>query len=543
MSYVINQTNGSVLTTVLDGTVDNTTGLTLIGRNYINYGTAQNDNFVRLVENFANNTPPTQITGATKVLTGTLWYDTANNLLKVYDGLNFNPVSQRMVSSTQPTAKNIGDQWWNSTDQQLFSWTGANWLLTGPAYTASQGKSGVFVEQIADTNNNSHTVVNKYTNGNLVSTESYDSFQPTGLNYNGFTQISNGLSVGNNVIVGQSLTVNNQTNLSSVAINGNLYVATPAGSGTLINLAATNSYDLGTATDVFRDLYLGRNLAFTGANISYSNYSLAMQNFSLLGNIDLYINSGSFGNISALHISGLTGRVTVIGDPLQYNDVANKNYVDNNIITLTNYVNSQDSNLQALIASVSNSQTANLNLAVNSVDTNVNSLSSSVDSRFQLANLSISNLQANAISQENEIINLNTYVNNVANSVSYANIYQTNNINTQIAIINSNINLVNNNLTNSINSLAATTATNLSNAVAPLAPLASPAFTGVPSAPTPSPTDTSTKIATTAFVAGAIGTTISNIFPPSSFANTPAFTVSASAPSGGKSGDIWFQIG
>ena len=42
-------------------------------------------------------------------------------------------------------------------------------------------------------------------------------------------------------------------------------------------------------------------------------------------------------------------------------------------------------------------------------------------------------------------------------------------------------------------------------ALADLAPLASPAFTGTPTAPTPTAGDSSTKVATTAFVQGRIG--------------------------------------
>mgnify|MGYP003341720671 CR=1 FL=1 len=39
MSYTINLPNGALLTTILDGTVDNTaSSLTLVGRNYANYG-------------------------------------------------------------------------------------------------------------------------------------------------------------------------------------------------------------------------------------------------------------------------------------------------------------------------------------------------------------------------------------------------------------------------------------------------------------------------------------------------------------------------
>jgi hypothetical protein len=100
MSYIINKTNGNVLVTqgmnsgtLLDGTVDSNTGLNLIGRNYPNYGEKQNENFVRLLENFAGSVPPTVSLSALNTLTGTTWYDTSAGILKVYDGANWNSVS------------------------------------------------------------------------------------------------------------------------------------------------------------------------------------------------------------------------------------------------------------------------------------------------------------------------------------------------------------------------------------------------------------------------------------------------------------------
>jgi hypothetical protein len=93
MSYNINLTNQTQFASILDGTVNTTTGLTLIGRNYVGYGTFLNDNFVHLLENFASDQSPIESSSATTPLTGTLWYDTGNAALKVYDGTEFSLVS------------------------------------------------------------------------------------------------------------------------------------------------------------------------------------------------------------------------------------------------------------------------------------------------------------------------------------------------------------------------------------------------------------------------------------------------------------------
>ena len=54
MSYIINKTDGSVLTEVVDGTIDQTTtDITLVGKNSTSYGELFNENFVKILENFA----------------------------------------------------------------------------------------------------------------------------------------------------------------------------------------------------------------------------------------------------------------------------------------------------------------------------------------------------------------------------------------------------------------------------------------------------------------------------------------------------------
>lgn len=80
MAYNITLSNGSVLTTISDTTIDNTTSLTLLGKKYPKYGGKVAENFVYLLENFANSTSPVN------PLKGQLWYDTTNSLLKLWNG-------------------------------------------------------------------------------------------------------------------------------------------------------------------------------------------------------------------------------------------------------------------------------------------------------------------------------------------------------------------------------------------------------------------------------------------------------------------------
>ena len=73
MPYNITKTDNTTLITVNDTELNNDFGVTLVGRNYSGYGVFLNDNFVRLMENFANGSPPI------RPIPGQLWFDTTTN--------------------------------------------------------------------------------------------------------------------------------------------------------------------------------------------------------------------------------------------------------------------------------------------------------------------------------------------------------------------------------------------------------------------------------------------------------------------------------
>ena len=150
MAYTINKTSGAVLATIADGTLDSTTNLTLIGKNYSGYGEAFNENFVALLENFASNVAPTS------PLAGQLWWDSSNALLKVYTGSTFKTVSSSTASATQPATGVVGDLWWDTTNNQLKVYNGASWTLVGPAYSSGAGQSGPVIETITDSGGSDH---------------------------------------------------------------------------------------------------------------------------------------------------------------------------------------------------------------------------------------------------------------------------------------------------------------------------------------------------------------------------------------------------
>jgi hypothetical protein len=131
MPYIITKTNGAQLASIDDATLDVTTDLSLVGRNYSGYGRVVNENFVKLLENFASSTQPT------KPLQGEIWFDTANKSLKVYDGSVYKSLSNVYIQSTTPVGSINGDLWWDTADQQLKAFNGSSYKLIGPPTSAA----------------------------------------------------------------------------------------------------------------------------------------------------------------------------------------------------------------------------------------------------------------------------------------------------------------------------------------------------------------------------------------------------------------------
>lgn len=84
MAYLVNQTNGTLLATVLDGAVDRAhAGIALIGKQVTNYGEIQNENYVRITENFSSADSPVN------PLEGQLWWNSTTKTLNLYDGTSW----------------------------------------------------------------------------------------------------------------------------------------------------------------------------------------------------------------------------------------------------------------------------------------------------------------------------------------------------------------------------------------------------------------------------------------------------------------------
>jgi hypothetical protein len=160
MTYRINKTDGTLLTEIPTGIIDQiSTDLTLIGNDVVGYGEFLNENFVRLLEHFSDTVQPTN------PIVGQLWFDTSLSVLKVYDGNQFKLTSGPIVGSTKPTNLQPGDIWLDSSNQQLWFYDGVDFILVGPiadTTTTTYVNSRPLVLSAPIPSNSTDTEINTY---------------------------------------------------------------------------------------------------------------------------------------------------------------------------------------------------------------------------------------------------------------------------------------------------------------------------------------------------------------------------------------------
>ena len=309
MAYTVTKTNGTVITTVADGTVNTTsTSLTLIGKNYAGYGIFLNENYVQLLENFSNTTPPTA------PLTGQLWYDNVNDILKVYnsDTNIWKPISSSITSATAPSAaiSVTGDIWWDTTNAQLKVWSGSAWITIGPSYTSTAGTSGPVTQTILDTLGASHVVTQFFISNSVIMILSKDTTFTPQTAIPGFSTIIPGLNL-----------------ISASTLTGAQFTGATTGASTLggftasqflrSDIAQTTNFAFGAAGG----LTVGSDLLFNAASSTVAVVSETTLNKNIRFDINqngvtsqaLLItastNSATFGNNVTV-----SGRLSVTGN-------------------------------------------------------------------------------------------------------------------------------------------------------------------------------------------------------------------------------------
>jgi hypothetical protein len=315
MAYTINLTDGTILTTIPDGTLDNTScSMALPGKNYAGYGIYLDENFVHLLENSANDTAPGD------PLVGQLWWNSSSELLQVWNGAVWKTISSATSSSTTPTNNVQGDLWYDTTNQQLKVYTGTQFILVGPAFTAGQGETGAIPATVLDNTSVAHTILQLYVGGTLVGIMSKDTttWQPQTA-IAGFTTIKPGLQLSTAsaeyLFQGTALNATTLGANASVGLSASSFMrsdATAQTTGQIISTTTGIGLSLGTASNF--------NLQVTTGNAIISNNT---------NGADILFRANIAGTpTTVMTISGANGAISGNQINANYADVAERFWAD-----------------------------------------------------------------------------------------------------------------------------------------------------------------------------------------------------------------------
>ena len=312
MPYIINKYSGSELVVLQDGTLDTSTSIGLVGRNYVGYGETQNENFVFLLENFAGTNPPA------RAVEGQTWYDSANNKLNTYDGINWVPVGAATASENAPPGPTEGALWYKISTKQLYVYSNiSGWTLVGPEGVSGFGETRIKAAILRDTNSVNHAVLLVLVNDEVLSIHSSDTFTINTLDaIIGFNELQKGVTLSTNAVISGNL-------------SGNSTTATRLQNGRFINSAYFDGNNDITVTANTPSI-LTRGTYLTGSNFNGSaatTWSVDASSVNTIGKVVARDSTGSFagGTITADQFIGpLTGNVTAIsGTSTFYSLVAN----------------------------------------------------------------------------------------------------------------------------------------------------------------------------------------------------------------------------
>ena len=286
MAYTINKTDGTVVATITDGTVDTSTSLQLFGKSYSGFGEGLNENLVKLLENTASTSAPTA------PLRGQLWMDTNTNQLKVYDGSSFKPTGGAKAQASEPTSASAGDLWIDTDDD--------------PVYTSGQTLSGWKIETLASSGGNK-VVSSMYAGNTRVAILSKETFTPSATQ-TGFASIKAGLTLNSTlgaVFEGtntQAATIDTSgtTNTSSTLIAGGNFLRADAADSTTgaLTVDADGGVIIGDAQEL---------------SITVSSNDVTVAQTSQDKDLKFTVNDGGVTK-TPLQLTGADGGIDITGD-------------------------------------------------------------------------------------------------------------------------------------------------------------------------------------------------------------------------------------
>lgn len=305
MSYQLNRTDGTLLTDLVDGQIDqNSTNLTLVGRNYTGYGEFFNENFIKLLENFSNTAAPSN------PVSGQLWWDTVNQRLQVFDGSVWKASGGPFVQGERPDMV-AGDLWIDNDKNQLYAFDGTDTILIGPQYTSTQGVSGFRIGSILDDQSRSRTVAYLFIGGVLAGLFSTIEFTPV------FSQRIDGLVTSSNpngiIFPGFNIVDKDNFKYRGVADSANALVTATGQVRTADSFLPSNASGITTGTLTIQNsggLTVGLSQNHVQKVVGPRYY---FENQLTDHDMSMRVSSSAYGNITvdALYIDASTGRIGI----------------------------------------------------------------------------------------------------------------------------------------------------------------------------------------------------------------------------------------
>ena len=404
MPYIINNSRGNVVAIVADGTVNTTaTDLALVGRALTDYGTYENENYVYLLENFANSTAPLQ------PILGQLWYNSTTDVISSYSTSNtFVALASQDYVQTQkispaftgiPTAPTAGVNTSNTqiaTTQfvlnQLGGGSSTNNILTSGLISAAGTVTGSSLIGTVVTASGNVSGGNVLTVGSISST--------------GNATVGNILT-GGAVSATGNITGGNVLTLGSVSATGNVIgtnfignVIPPAGGAVSTTGNVTGGNILTSGLISATGSITGSLLSVSG-NITGSNLTAA--DLSLSGNI---LTSGLISATSTItsgaNVTG--GNILTSGLVSATGNLTGGNVITGGLVTATGNITGGNILTGGSITATGNITTSNTIIADTVIANSV--ITTGTSSAFRLPNLT--QVQIDALTAQNGDMVYNT---------------------------------------------------------------------------------------------------------------------------------------
>lgn len=352
MAYTIVKSDGTVLTTIADGTINTTsTSLGLPGRNYPGYGQTLDTNFVHILESFADDAPPQN------PIKGQLWFNTNNSTLYVCP-INGAPNSASWLALTA-TASGANTTFGN-VDVTGTLYAGNIEVSNNLSVTNTISTFDITISNLA-------TIGNSVTSNGEIGTLTTQSITTGGQSINGtITGVwtANGAGTANGVagsamwITGGNLVITGAGNVGlrtdnlMFANGANLFAN--GGAYSNANVAGYLPTYIGNVGAVGGNTALNANVLSAGANTNTGNIT---GNWSFTQGSRLFlVDTGTSANIANLN----AGNATVTGNVVASNVYANSGTIGASLLTGT-LTSASQPNVTSLGTLVSLTVTGNAN--------------------------------------------------------------------------------------------------------------------------------------------------------------------------------------